>query len=347
MASSMVSITGTVAHVSQTDAQRLSVFITLCGKVLSTGPILADGSFHVKLSRAAAAAQSAYALTLAVAPTSAGKHLDHMPNVPQVTLKRAELEKAKEDFRVSEISISAEVLKIWWNWCRWYCVSGTVTGPDGCAAPGAQVTVYSVTHTGSGYSKVPRATVTTAADGTFTACFEWCTCSFCFPCWPCWPVWWSCWPWWWECDILRVIEALEKQPLIPGPGPVETINGAAALIRPDGRNLMRGQGFNYARTESFAPDAQRTELIASKLSNPRLRAIFPWWWWCCDDPNIVFSVTQNGNQIVNENPAISTRWCFEDGGSVSLVGNSDTSTVCHPHCPPEHGFVWTNVGDYV
>ncbi len=347
MASSMISIAGKITKTSQADAQRLSVFITLCGDILSTAPILADGSFRIKLSRAAAAAQSPFALTLGVAPASAGKHLDHLPNVPRVTLQRADLEKAKEDFRVSDISISEEVLKTWWRWCPWYCVSGTVTGPDGCAAPGAEVTVYSVNYTGSGYSKIPRSTVTTAADGTFTACFEWCTCSFCFPCWPCWPVWWSCWPWWWEWDILRVIEALEKQPVIPGPGPVEGLTSAAALIRPDGRSLMRGQGFNLARGESFSPDLQRTELIASKLSNARIRERFPWWWWCCDDPNIVFSVKQNGNQIIDENPAISTRWCFEEGSSVSLVGNSDTSTVCHPHCPPEYGFVWTNVGDYV
>ncbi len=83
---------------------------------------------------------------------------------------------------------------------------------------------------------------------------------------------------------------------------------------------MRGQGFGIASSEAFAPDAERTQLIASKFSNARIRELFPWWWWCCDDPNIVFSVTQNGNVILNENPATSTRWCFEDGSSVSLVG---------------------------
>ena len=347
MASNLISISGKISKVSAADAQRLGAFIILCNRILATAPILADGTFRINLPRTSAAEESPYALTLAIAPASAGKHLDHLPNVPKVTLKRAELEKADAEFRAPEISISDSVLKIWWLWCRWYCVSGTVSGSDGCAAPGAQVTVYTVSYTASGYSRVPRATVTTAANGTFTACFDWCNCSFCFPCWSCWPVWWRCWPWWWEWDILRVIEALEKQPVLSGPGPIAGLANAGALIRPDARSLMRGQGFGISRSESFAPDEARTQLIARRFSNARLREVFPWWWWCCDDPNILFSVTQNGNLIVNENPATSTRWCFEEGSSVSLVGNSDTSTVCHPHCPPESGFAWTNVGDYV
>jgi hypothetical protein len=347
MASGIINIVGKVTKVSEVDAKRLSAFIILCERVLASVPIQADGTFRIALSRADALAQSSYAITLAVGPSSAGNHLEHLPSVPKVTLKRADLEKAEKEFRATEISIADDVLKLWWRWCYWYCVSGRVLGPDGCAAPGAEVTVYSVTHTESGYRKIPRATVTTSANGTFTACFEWCTCSFCFPCWPCWPIWWSCWPWWWEWDILRVIEAIEKQPPIPGPGPVERITGAGTMIRPDTRSLVRGQGFGIADREAFAPDAQRTELIASKFSDARIRELFPWWWWCCDDPNIVFSVTQNNHLIVNENPATSTRWCFEEGGSVTLVGNSATGTICNRHCPPESGFAWTNVGDYV
>ena len=347
MASNMISITGKITKVNEADAQRLGAFILLCNEVLATAPVLADGTYRLNLSRAAALAKSSYAVTLAIAPASAAKHLEHFPNLPKVALKRTDLEKADKEFRTPEISISQEVLKVWWLWCRWYCVSGTVLGQDGCAAPGAEVTVYSVNYTGSGYSKVPRATVTTAADGTFNACFEWCSCALCFRCWPCWPIWWHCWPWWWEWDILRILEAIEKQLVLPGPGPVSQVNGGMSLIRPEARSLMRGQGFGIASSEAFAPDAERTQLIASKFSNARIRELFPWWWWCCDDPNIVFSVTQNGNVILNENPATSTRWCFEDGSSVSLVGNSDTGTVCHPHCPPEYGFAWTNVGDYV
>lgn len=345
MHANTITVTGKLSKLAESDAQRLAVYILLCNDVVAKALVQADGSYRLNLSRAVVSAKSAYALSLAVAPTGAGDHIEHLPKVPRLTLSRKELEKAEREYRVpSAIEVSQDVLRIWWLWCRWYCVSGTVTGPDGCVAPGAEVTVYTVSYTGLGYSKVPRATVTTAPDGTFTACFEWCTCRFCIPCWPCWPIWWECWPWWWEYDILHVIEALEKQPL-PGPGPVETLASNAFLIRPEAHDLAIGRGFPVARAQAFAPDAQRTALIKTKLSDARLRAIFPWWWWCCDDPNIIFSVTQNGNLIVNENPAFDTRWCFEDGSSVTLVGNSETSTVCNPKCPPESGFVWTNVGN--
>jgi hypothetical protein len=137
---------------------------------------------------------------------------------------------------------------------------------------------------------------------------------------------------------------IEENPPIIGPGPVEHLGAGAALIRRDGRSLMRGQGFNFARTESFVQDPARTALIKSKLSDARIRAIFPWWWWCCDDPNILFSVTQAGNTIVNENPAFDTRWCLEDGSSVVLVGNNQTIGQCNQGPPPETGFVWDSVG---
>ncbi len=345
MSSRIITVTGKLSNLAEQDAQRLAVYVLRCNDVLAKGPVQADGSYRLNLARAAVSAKSAYGLELAVGPSGAADHLQRLPNVPKIALSRKDLENAENSFQVREsIEIAETVLKAWWLWCRWYCVSGTVTGPDGCAAPGAQVTVYTVSHTAQGYSKVPRANVTTAADGTFTACFEWCTCGFCFPCWPCWPIWWACWPWWWERDILHVIEILEQQPL-PSPGPVETFAASAALIRPDTRDLARGRGFLASREQSLAPDAQRTALIKSKFSDARIRAIFPWWWWCCDDPNIIFSVEQNGTLIVNENPAIDTRWCFEDGSSVTLVGNAETSTVCNPHCPPESGFVWTNVGN--
>jgi hypothetical protein len=343
MASQNITVTGKVAKVSAQDAARLAVFVVRCNQVLTKALVQADGSYRLNLARAALKAKSTHGLSLALAPATAGDHLDHLPEVPRFALDIKKLDDLDE-YRAPEFSVSEAILNIWWLWCRWYCVSGRVVGPDGCAAPGAEVTVYTVTYSGSGYSKYARNTVTTAADGTFTICFEWCTCSFCFPCWPCYPIWWECWPWWWDFDILRVIDVIEQQPPIPGPGPVEGLASRSALIRPDARNLMRGQGFGLAQTQAFAPDAQRTALIKSKFANPAIRAIFPWWWWCCDDPNIVFSVSQNGNIILNENPATETRWCFEEGSSVTLVGNSDTSTVCHPKCPPPSGFVWTNVG---
>ncbi len=342
MASTSIVITGKVANVAESDAQRLAAFVARCNHIIISAPILADGTFRLALSRATVKEENAYGLTLAIAPATAGAHLDHLPNVSRIALKRHDLEKAEKEYHVPAISISAEVLKLWWTWCRWYCLTGTVVGPDGCPVPGADVTVYSVSYTGWGYSKVPRATVTTGANGTFTACFEWCSCIFCFPCWPCYPFWWFCWPWWWEWDILHVIEALERVP-VPGLGRIETLANKATLLRPDAKALVRGQGFGRT-LDNFAPDDNRTALIKSKLANPRIRELFPWWWWCCDDPNVVFSVVQNGNVILDENPAIDTRWCFEDGSNVTLVGNSDSITLCTGHCPPESGFVWTNVG---
>jgi hypothetical protein len=343
--SKIITVTGKVSKLKESDGKRLAVYILRCNDILAQGLVQADESYRINLSRAAVSAKSAYGLSLSVAPAGAREHVAHLPNVPKIALDRGHLEKAEKEYRISkDIELSEAVLNIWWEWCRWYCVSGTVAGPDGCPAPGAEVTVYSVNSAIQRHTKVPEATVTTAPDGTFTACFEWCACRFCFPCWSCWPIWWECWPWWWEYDILHVIEAFENLP-VPGPDPVENRANRATLIRPDAVELVRGQGFAAARKENFAQDAKRTALIKSKFADARIRAIFPWWWWCCNDPNIIFSVNQNGNLIVNEDPAIDTRWCFKDGGSVTLVGDSDTSTLCNPKCQPETGFVWTNVGN--
>src|SRR5262249_31613627 len=154
-----------------------------------------------------------------------------------------EIAKAEKDVSITkELKISEEAIGLILRWCREYCVSGTIVGQNGCPVPGAQVTVYSVGFTGSGYSKVPRATVSADMNGNFTACFTWCTSLF--PCWPCWPIWWFCWPWWWEWDLLHIIETLERLPIGPvGPGPVESLTQSMALIRPSGKDLIRGQGF--------------------------------------------------------------------------------------------------------
>src|SRR6185369_7126447 len=115
-----------------------------------------------------------------------------------------------------------EVLRPWWLWCRNYCLTGVVVGPNGCPVPGAQVTVSNVVHASAGgFHVYPRDTVTADSNGHFTVCFEWCT--RCWG-WPCWPNWWHCWPWWWEWDILHVLTDLEARvsPIGPiGPGPVE------------------------------------------------------------------------------------------------------------------------------
>jgi hypothetical protein len=217
-------------------------------------------------------------------------------------------------------------------WQEW-CVSGSVVGPDGCPAPAAEVTVSTVSWTSQGYTKVPKATVTTAPDGTFTLCFQRWQLPFC---WPCEPFWWLCWPWWWEEDILHVLGALEAR--------VQR-GSAVALFQPDARALIRGQAFPTARVSHAAPDASRTALITRKLSNPALREIFPWHWWCCHGPNIVFSVSQAGTSILDEDPAVSTRWCMESGQTVTLTGNAATLTTCNQGTRPDSGVLWIKVGN--
>ena len=345
-----VALHGAIPKVKSEDAVRMAAYVVNGSAILASAPVDAGGKFRVSLSRSAAQAESAYALELVVGPAGMEKELDHVPGMPRVRLERAQIAKAEREVAVANkgLAINEELLPIWWRWCYPYCVSGTLVAPDGCPVPGAQVTVYTVGFSGGGYTKVPRATVTTDQYGNFTACFFWCRCLICRCLWPCWPLWWHCWPWWWEWDILHVIEALEKNPNpLPGPGPVEGLANVAILNRPDGSDLIRGQGFQTLRraTEEFAPDEARTALIARKLSNPAIRMIFPWWWWCCENPNLVFSATQGVNVVLNENPATQTRWCEPDNSTVTLLANS----LAIPHCSgdplPDNGFAWTRVGN--
>ena len=176
----------------------------------------------------------------------------------------------------------------------------------------------------------------TGPDGTFTLCFPWW--DLLFPCWPCEPIWWRCWPWWWELDILHVIEALETR--------ASSGSQSIAIFRPEGRDLIRGQGFaNAAVGGVLRPDPVRTALIARKFTNPALRALFPWRWWCCDHPNIIFGATQGGTAILAEDPSLDTRWCMESGQTVTLIGNQSTLTCCPGGPLPESGMVWTSVGN--
>jgi hypothetical protein len=345
MTTRSIPLVGSIGKISSADAGRLSAYVVRGREVLAQAPVQSNGTFRVSLVRTAVESKSPYGLSVVVAPTGAGDHLEHVVDAPRIALDRASLVRADKDYRVSEtIAISDALLKKWWQFCYQYCVSGTLVGPNGCPAPGADVTIYTVRYTLGGYTKIPRATVTTGPDGTFMACFPWCRCVFCFPCWPCWPSWWNCWPWWWEHDILHVIEAIERQPVPIGPGPVERAS-SLALFKPEGRALMRGAGFAASRKEiALSQDPNRTALIKSKLASSKIRALFPWWWWCCDDPNIVFSASQNGNLVLDENPSTDTRWCFENNSSVTLLANNQAITACPPGPQPESGFAWTRVG---
>jgi hypothetical protein len=346
MQAPVIKIIGTLPKINPDYFRCIYIYLVRGPEVVAQTQVTEDGSFVLPIARQAALAKS-HSLQVMVGPGGIEKHLDHIPNLQRLSIKREHLEKAETEFRVptESLKFSEEILKLWWTWCRWYCVSGNVVGPDGCPVPGAQVTAYSVGFEWSGFTKTQEVTVDADQYGHFTACFCWCTCPFCFPCWPCWPFWWECWPWWWEFDIQYVLETLEKTRLQANRA-FAGLQTGAMLSRPAGSDLIRGQGFAAARKSGveFQPDAARTASIKSKLANPALREIFPWWWWCCDDPNIVFSVTQGANTIVDENPATETRWCLEDGSSVTLVGNSQTISSC-PNTQVPEGFGWTRVGN--
>jgi hypothetical protein len=329
-----IPIVGQVGDISETDAARLSVVALRGNTVLATAQLRPDGSYRLNLPPAAAREESAFALQLAVLPSTAAAHPDRVADAPRVTVAPEALE-GDHPVQAPRLALDPALIDGWAIFWPEWCVSGKVVGPDGCPAPAADVTVYTVSWGPDGYTRTARGTVTTAPDGTFTLCFPWWY--GLFRCWPCAPFWWRCWPWWWEWDILHVIEALETR--------ASSGTQSVALFQPEGNALIRGQGFPAAAPAGLAgPDPARTALIARKLANPALRELFPWWWWCCDEPNIIFGVTQGGTTIVAEDPALNTRWCMPSGETVTLTGNSSTLTNCPGGPLPKSGYVWTSVG---
>lgn len=346
MPSATIKLIGTLPKIDPNYLRCIYIYLVRGTEVLAHTAANQDGSFAVSLARQVALAGSGQGLQVVVGPAGMAHHLAHLPNVQRLAVKRAQLEKAEAELRVAteNLKISQEILELWWTWCRWYCVSGNVVGPNGCPVPSAQVTVNSVGFNLWGFTETPEATVVADQNGHFTACFCWCSCPFCFDCWPCWPIWWECWPWWWEFDILHVIETLERMQQQPSRS-FAGLQSGSILARPEGTALIRGQGFAAVRKPGveFKPDSARTALIKNKLANSAIRAIFPYWWWCCDDPNIDFDVNQGSSVILDENPATDTRWCFEDGSTVVLVGNAQSITACQGP-PIEEPFAWTRVG---
>jgi hypothetical protein len=323
------------------------IYLVRGPEVLADAEPAEDGSFSFAVPRDKVLGDSTDGVEVLVGPGSMKKHLARVPNIARVPIEREVLERAEHKLIIptNKLELSEEVLALWLRWCRRYCVSGVVVAPDGCPVPAAEVTVYSVGLDGSGFTKVPRATAVTDVTGHFTACFCWCTSPYICSCWPCGPFWWLCWPWWWEWDILHVLETLEQVPVPAGPfRPLGGLQTGVALMRPEGSALIRGQGFAVAAGQA-KPDAARTALIQRKLSDARLRELFPHWWWCCHDPNLVFSATQAGVTIVNENPATETRWCLPSGSSVTLVASPRAITACPPPPPQPRGFAWTRVGN--
>ena len=338
---SSMTVTGKLPKLSASNLGRIAAFLVQGNNVLMQSPVTANGSFQVRVGGLIAIDPCLYVV---LGPKGLDeKTLLARTDLPRLSLSADRAREASKGALTLDFTklVDDKIVEAWWIWCRPYTVSGTVQTPNGCPVPGAEVTVYNVTHNFNGLVETPIETVQTNAQGQFTATFNWCEC---LCCWPCYPFWWHCWPWWWELDILAVLENIERQiPIAQVRGVASQVNNLAPLNRPGAADLMTGQGFSRS-SAVLKQDAARTALIASKFANPQIRELFPWWWWCCDNPNLVFKVTQNGNTILNEDPATATRWCFASGQSVTLVGNNQSLGVCPPPRVCE-GFAWVSVGN--
>jgi hypothetical protein len=341
-ASAFTPVSGKLPALSPKNLKRLSVFLTRGNTILSEAPVNSGGAFHLYVAPdlAKEAGVSAVLGPRGLDSQSLAAHSE----LPRIALSSAtEVRHGGLNVDFAALHISDELIDPWWIWCREYTVSGTLETSNGCPI-GAEVTVYNVTSGVSGLVETPIVTVTTDANGNFTATFNWCSSRFCW--WPCWPIWWRCWPWWWELDILAVVETLERRIQVQSPGTgIATVSNIAPLRQPNPADLVTGVGFASARAGiELQPDSARTALIASKFADPAIREIFPWWWWCCENPNIVFSASQGTTVVLNEDPNTSTRWCFPSGQTVSLTGNSQAIGGCPVQGGGDCAFAWTSVG---
>jgi hypothetical protein len=146
MPSTVITFTGTLAKINPDYLRCIYIYLVRGPEVLAETSVQEDGSFKLALSRNVALAAGGPGLHAVVGPAGMGKHLAHLPNLQPLPIKRADLEKSEAEFRISTegLKLSEAILNTWWTWCRWYCVSGNIVGPDGCPVPGAQVTVNSV-----------------------------------------------------------------------------------------------------------------------------------------------------------------------------------------------------------
>ncbi len=336
-AAAFIPVTGKLPALSSKNLNRLSVYLTRANTILSEAPVSARGTFHLYVAPHLAHQHGVFAV---LGPKGLdSESLASHSELPRIALSSAAgLKHGGLNLDFAALNISNEIIDPWWLWCREYTISGTLETAAGCPI-GAAVTVYNVTSGVSGLVETPITTVTTDANGNFTATFNWCSSRFCW--WPCRPFWWHCWPWWWELDILAVIESLERRLQSQS----VAVANIAPLRQPNAADLMTGVAFASSRLGAeLQPDAARTALIASKFANPSLRAIFPWSWWCCENPNIVFSATQGTTTILDENPNTSTRWCFGSGQTVSLTGNDQSLGGCPVTTGGDCAFAWTSVG---
>src|SRR6266550_1663969 len=97
-----IPLVGSIGKISPADAGRLSAYVVRGREVLAQAPVQSNGAFRVSLIRTALESKSPYGLSVVVAPTGAGDHLEHIVDAPRIALDRASLVKADKDYRVSE-----------------------------------------------------------------------------------------------------------------------------------------------------------------------------------------------------------------------------------------------------
>lgn len=331
---------GALTTLSDANRVRLSVFLVKGNDVLGEAPLSASGSFQLHISPELVRDPSVFAV---LGPKGQDPlSLDASADLPRISLSQAARTEGG-GIDLAFANVTDALIEPWWIWCQEYTISGSLETAAGCTVS-ANVTIYNVTTGTSGLVETPIAIVPTDGAGNFTATFLWCS-RRCW--WPCWPIWWDCWPWWWELDILEVIDNIEQRlNSQPGVALRAPVRAQAPLRQPAGADLITGLGFASSRAgQVLQPDPARTALIKSKFSNVAIRELFPWWWWCCENPNIVFSATQGTVTVLDEDPNISTRWCFASGQTVSLTANAQAAGAC-PVAPPsgDNIFTWLSVG---
>src|SRR3984957_3524869 len=91
MPGNSIPITGEVGGISETDAARLSVVAVVGNTVLATAQLRPDGGYRLNVPPGAARAESAFALQIAVLPSTAAAAPERVADAPRVTISPAAL----------------------------------------------------------------------------------------------------------------------------------------------------------------------------------------------------------------------------------------------------------------
>lgn len=316
--SELVIVTGQAIGLRPGDTERVGAYLVVGRQCVAEASLTAEGRFGLEI--AAPIFRGSEVLTLVIGPAGGAGHLGAVPGILKIALPLAAREDAGPQFEVSgqPIKVSEDRMRSWRLWCRPYSLTGTVVDSTANPVPEAEVTVYSVAFGANGeFEKAVRAKSFSDGSGKFAAAFNWCR----TPGWPKWPLWWLSCPPQWENDILYVIGQIERTLARTDrrAARVESDPVVLSLNRPDQKALLNGRGFQPSGdSKRLLTNRERAELIRLKLSDPKIREMFPWWWWCSDAPGIVFKVAKGPRVLLEEGP-LDTRWCLPDGSNIALT----------------------------